>query len=201
MISAISKNDLLRQILQLSSSSNEFTANTSNETDIVVKRRTLDAEYYKVVGKEGLKETYKAYLLLDEERHEARYYEIITSEAKSADISPASNLHVEKEFFKGKTLFKKESGKAWGWETSDPRSFGKVYDYQFDVRKIREPIKSLIEQNGWKFTQALQKGNATHPVSTVQPSVSASSQSFCTNCGAQLLSEQNFCTKCGARIK
>ena len=200
-MSPISKKDLLSQILQLGSSSSEFTVNTSNETDLVVERKIVDAEYYKVVGKEGLKETYKAYLLLDECRDEARYYEIITSEAKSAGIFPTPSLHVEKEFVKGKTLFKKESGKAWGWKKPDPRSFGKVYDYEFDVRKIREPIKNLIEQNGWKFTQVLQKSNATYHISTVQPSVSASSQSFCTSCGTPLLSEQNFCTKCGARIK
>jgi len=200
-MSAFSKNDLLRQILQLSSGSSEFTANPSDETDLVVERKIVDAEYYKVVGKEGLKETYKAYLLLDEERHEARYYEIITSEAKSTGIFPTPSLHVEKEFIKGKSLFKKESGKAWAWKTHDPRSFGKVYDYEFDVRKIREPIKSLIEQSGWKFTQVLQKSNATYAISTVQPSISTSSQSFCTSCGAPLLSEQNFCTKCGARIR
>lgn len=200
-MSAVSKNDLLRQILQLNSSSSEFIANTSNETDLVIERKIVDGEYYKIVGKEGLKETYKAYLLLDEGRREARYYEIITSKAKSAGISPTPSLHVEKEFIKGKTLFKKESGKAWGWKTPDPRSFGKVYDYEFDVRKIREPVKSLIEQNGWKFTQVLQKSNATYAFSTVQPSVSTSSQSFCTSCGAPLSSKENFCTKCGAKIK
>jgi len=200
-MSQVSKNDILRQILQLGSSSNEFTANTSSETDLVIERKIVDAEYYKVVGKEGLKETYKAYLLLDESRREARYYEVITSEAKSAGIFPTPGLHVEKEFVKGKTLFKKESGKAWGWKTSDPRSFGKVYDYEFDVQKIREPIKSLIEQNGWKFTQVLQKSHATYPVSSVQPSASTSRQSFCTSCGTPLPSEQNFCTSCGARIR
>jgi len=200
-MSAFSKNDLLRQILQLSSGSSEFTANPSNETDLVVERKIVDAEYYKVVGKEGLKETYKAYLLLEEERHEARYYEIITSEAKSTSIFPTPRLHVEKEFIKGKSLFKKESEKVWAWKTHDPRSFEKVYDYEFDVRKIREPIKSLIEQSGWKFTQVLQKSNATYTISTVQPSISTTSQSFCTSCGAPLSSEQNFCTKCGARIR
>jgi len=200
-MSAFSKNDLLRQILQLGSSSSEFAVNMSDETDLVVERKIVDAEYYKIVGKEGLKETYKAYLLLDEGCHEARYYEIITSEAKSAGIFPTPSLHVEKEFIKGKTLFKKESGKAWGWKKPDPRSFGEVYDYEFDVRKIREPIKSLIEQNGWRFTQVLQKSNATYPASAVQSSTSTSSQSFCTSCGAPLSFEQNFCTNCGARIR
>jgi len=200
-MTVVSKNDLLRQILQLGSSSSEFSVNTSNETDLVVERKIVDAEYYKLLGKEGLKETYKAYLLLDEGSREARYYEIITSEAKSAGIFPTPSLRVEKQFFKGKTLFKKESGKAWGWKKPDPRSFGKVYDYEFDVRKIREPIKSLIEQNGWKFTQVLQKSNATYPASAVQSSPSTSSRSFCTSCGAQLSSEHNFCTNCGARIR
>jgi len=200
-VSVISKDILLRQILQLGSSSSEFTVNTSNETDLVVERKIVDAEYYKVVGKEELKETYKAYLLLDEGRYEAKYYEIMTSEAKSAGIFPTPSLHVKKEFVKGKTLFKKESGKAWGWKKPDPRSFGKVYDYEFDVRKIREPIKSLIERNGWKFTQVLEKGNATYAISTAQPSVSVASQSFCTSCGAPLSFEQNFCMNCGARVK
>jgi len=73
-MSQVSKNDILRQILQLGSSSSEFTANTSSETDLVIERKIVDAEYYKVVGKEGLKETYKAYLLLDESRrHLARH--------------------------------------------------------------------------------------------------------------------------------
>jgi len=198
-MSAVSKEDLLRQIIQLGSSSSELAVSTSNETDLVIERKIVDAEYYKVVGKEGLKVTYKAYLLLDEGRLEARYYEIITSVARSAGIFPTPSLHVEKEFVKGKTLFKKEIGKAWGWKKPGPRSFGKVYDYEFDFRKIREPIKSLIEQSGWKFTQVLQKSNATYNISTAQPLGSTSSQGFCT-CGAPVLSGHNFCMKCGAKI-
>ena len=38
----------------------------------------------------------------------------------------------------------------------------KVYDYSFDVGKIRDPIRKLVEDSGWKFKQVVFKGDATY---------------------------------------
>ena len=48
----------------------------------------------------------------------------------------------EKKFFRGKIFVHKEFSKEWSFrKRGDPTSFGKVYDYSFDVKKIRMPIK------------------------------------------------------------
>lgn len=38
---------------------------------------------------------------------------------------------------------------------SSPTSFGKAYDYDFDIMKIRDPVKDLAERNGWRFEQII----------------------------------------------
>ena len=60
----------------------------------------------------------------------------------------------EKKFFHGKVWNVKNDG--------DQASVGKIYDYSFDVSKVRDPIRKLIEDSGWKFKQVISKGDATY---------------------------------------
>ncbi len=156
----LSKEDLSQKLVELSQQSDQFTLNKSPETDFVVERKIVDASGYGIAGVDELKKTYKAYLLLDEEKHEARYNEEMHE--SSRELGP-SGLSGEKKFFRGKVIGSKQFGKEWGFKKGgDPTSFDKVYDYSFDVKKLREPIKKLVEESGWKFKQVTFKRDATH---------------------------------------
>lgn len=161
---AISKADLSRKLVELSEQSDQFTLVDSPETDFIVERKIVDASGYGIAGVDEMKKTYKAFLLLDEEKHEARYNEETRESSRSLGLSLNEvGFSMEKKFFRGKVLFSKESGKELNFKKrGDPTSFGKIYDYSFDVKKIREPIKKLVEDSGWKFKHVTLKRNATY---------------------------------------
>jgi len=64
------------------------------------------------------------------------------------------------------------------------------FQYDFDVRRIRDPVKQLVEANGWKFKQIVL--DYKHP--------SRRDQNFCGQCGASLAAGAAFCMNCGKRI-
>jgi hypothetical protein len=70
-----------------------------------------------------------------------------------------------------------------------------VYQYDFDINKIRGPVKQLVEKNGWKFEQIIldYKPDKRAPTTLGQGS-------YCSQCGSQLPSEAAFCTNCGNKV-
>jgi hypothetical protein len=159
----LSKSDLSAKLTELAQKSDQFTLAGSSETDFVVERKIADASGYGILGVDELKKSYRAFLLLDEQTHEARYNEEMTETSREAGFSSGGiGISGEKSFFRGKTLGSKQFGKEWGFKKGgDPSSLGKVYDYSFDVSKIRDPIKKVVEDSGWRFKQVVSKGAAT----------------------------------------
>jgi hypothetical protein len=121
-----------------------------------VEQMIVDAKYFGMASEERLKKTYRAKMWLDEGSREVKYQEILESQSRSVGVLPAPKLEFSKSLFKGKTLFQKEKSTAFGFKkTLDPTSFGKVYDYSYDIEKIRVPIRQVVESAGWKFTQII----------------------------------------------
>ncbi|MGE5637424.1 MAG: hypothetical protein ACM3WQ_01850 [Chloroflexota bacterium] len=160
----LSKTELSTKLTELGHNSDQFTLINSPETDFIVERKIVDASGYGIAGIDELKKSYKAYLLLDEQAHEARYNEEMAETSKEANISSGGiGISGEKKFFRGKSLGSKQFGKSWGVKDNDnSSSIGKIYDYSFDVNKVRDPIKKLVQDSGWKFKQVISKEAATY---------------------------------------
>lgn len=148
--------DLRQKLINLAASSQLFTLRPGDDCDLYLERTIVDAKYYGVASKEKIAKLYTAKMWLVEPERTVKYREIIKEQEGSASVLPAPKLSFEKSAFKGKVFFKKEKGVAFGFKKpADPTSFGKVYDYDFDVTKIRGPVKDLVEGNGWKFEQII----------------------------------------------
>ena len=162
----ISRADLAQKLTELSNQSDQFgLTNGSPETDFIVERKIVDASGFGIAGIDKLEKSYKAYLILDEEAHEARYNEEMTESGRELNISleGGAGVSTEKKFFRGKVIGDKEFGKELGFKRGgDPTSLGKVYDYKFDVNKVRSPIKKLVEDSAWKFKQVILRKDATY---------------------------------------
>ena len=157
---ALSKGDLSTKLTELGQKSDQFTLASSPETDFIVERKIVDASEYGITGVDKLKKSYKAFLLLDEQKHEAKYNEEMAETSASASGTGFSG---EKTFFRGKVIGSKQFGKEWGAKKADdPMSVSQGYDYSFDVSKVRDPIRKLVEDSGWKFKQVIFKGDATY---------------------------------------
>jgi len=123
---------------------------------LYLEHRIVDAEYYGIASKEAVRKKYAAKLWLVPGQRTVKYREIIEEKAASAGVLPAPKLMMKKSFFKGKVLFKKEKETAFGFKKPlDPSSLGKVYQYDFDVEKIRKPVRELVRSEGWRFEQII----------------------------------------------
>ena len=148
--------DLREKLIQLGQSNHQFTITLGEDCDLYLQHSIVDAKFYGIASKEQVKKQYAAKIWIVDQERTVKYREIIQEASSSAGVLPAPKLSFQKSAFKGKVLFKKEKEVAFGFKKpADPSSFGKVYKYDFDVRKIRDPIKDLVESNGWEFEQIL----------------------------------------------
>lgn len=51
-------------------------------------------------------------------------------------------------------------GSAYGIKENG--TLGKVYEYRFDVNRVRDPIVKTIEESGWEFVPVVRKEHATY---------------------------------------
>jgi len=184
--------EVLRQkLIDLGAPGSSFTIRPGEDCDLYLEYSIVDAKYYGIASKEKVAKKYAAKMWLVEDERTLKYREIIQERESSVGVLPAPSASLEKKVFKGKVLFKKEKGVAFGFKKpADPSSFGKVYSYDFDVTKIRGPVKELVEANGWKFEQIiLDYHPAPKPASR-----------FCSHCGAASASGAIFCTECGQKL-
>jgi hypothetical protein len=153
---ASAKNELIEAIFTLAENNADFTALPSTDCDLQVKQKIVDATYYGVASQENVRKTYRAKMWLNDDAKVVKYQEILADTSRSIGVLPTPKLEFGKSMFKGKVLFKKERGAAFGFKKPlDPTSFGKAYNYSFDVEKIRGPIKEAVEAAGWKFEHVI----------------------------------------------
>ena len=150
------KSELIQALLKLGENSSDFRITASTDSDLLLEQKIVDAKFYGVASEERLKNVYGARIWIDDGRKEVKYQEILADRSSVIGILPTPQLQFEKSIWKGKVLFKKEKGVGFGFKKPlDPRSFGKVYDYSFDTEKIRQPIRQVVENAGWKFNQVI----------------------------------------------
>src|SRR4030042_554180 len=58
---------------------------------------------------------------------------------------------LEMEKFQGRTIGSKSFGIGYAFKGPDPLSFGKVYQYRFDVSEMKRPIIEIVTGSGWDF--------------------------------------------------
>jgi len=159
-VAPMAKDELLGKLLALNNPSNPFEIRRSDETDLVVEQRIVEAKWREgelMMTEKGLKKGYKAWLLLDENSHEARFCEeMATEEKEKKGPLGLGGISSQKTTFRGKmigTSHQKGGGFVGG---------KKVYEYEFDLKKVHDPIKKTVEENGWRFKQVATKGAAIY---------------------------------------
>jgi hypothetical protein len=142
--------------MKLGENSPDFRIASSTDSDLLLEQKIVDTKFYGVASEEKLKKVYQAKMWIDEEKKEVKYQEILSDRSSVMGVLPTPQLQFEKSIWKGKALFKKEKSFGFGFKKPlDPGSFEKMYDYSFDIEKIRKPIRQVVENAGWKFTQVI----------------------------------------------
>jgi hypothetical protein len=199
--SAVSKDELTQRLLALNAPSRPYHIAKGEDTDLVVEWNIVNANWYGIFSKNRLSETYRASLLLDEGRHSVRCYEEmgrIEWSAGTRGLVP--HVHYQKNTFGGRVLYKKEWGKGYGIKQLSPMEAGEVYDYNFDINEIRDPIEAAVTESGWEWVPVTGRKNATYkslPATAVAARVNTI---FCSHCGEKVSSDTTFCPHCGAKL-
>jgi hypothetical protein len=160
------KDQLIENIIQLGSRTGQFSASKGKDTDVFIERKIVDADYYQAHdhSEQMIERVYRAYILLDESSHEAKYNEEITQLSHEEALNPSTgeaSFGISKSLFRGKTFVHKEFGKTWEIKKKNAAP-GKVVDYSFDVKSIRGPIEGMLSQNGWKLSLVTLRKDATY---------------------------------------
>jgi hypothetical protein len=195
---SVSKQVLIDKILALNDPSRPYRIVRGTDTDLVAEWKIADAEWYGIFNKNGLRESYRAFLLLDEIRHSVRCCEELGSVSWTTGLDGLIPIvSFKKSFFRGRILYSKEYAKGYGLKQLAPPEAGKVYDYKFDVGEIRGPIILTVEDNGWEWVPVTALRHATYrQLSIAQQNRS----SYCAYCKAKLETDATYCVTCGREV-
>lgn len=160
-VAALGKEQLKQRLFSLNSQELAYEIKPSSEADLALEWKIVDARWYALFAKERLRKTYRAFIVLDELRRSARYYEEMATVqwmAGAEGLTP--RVAYQNQFFKGRILFQKSWGVQYGIKKDG--KLGKVYEYNFDVDAVRNPLKKVIEESGWEFVPVVRKEHATY---------------------------------------
>lgn len=147
-IAPVPRDELMEKILGLGGEKVPFKITESEESDILVELKVVDAEWYEFFAKAGLEKTYKIYLLLDNAEKEVRALEKIGEVSWKKGVPTIS---YSKSSFQGRTIAYKEFGTSYAFKEPKPSSFGKVYEYSFDVNDVKNPLIEITTSFGWSY--------------------------------------------------
>ncbi|RZJ03534.1 MAG: hypothetical protein EON89_11140 [Brevundimonas sp.] len=113
------------------------------KVDMVAEWRIVDAKWYEIFAKAGIKKVFKILMKFDEEKGEVRAVDELWEvewragiPTLSAAASASRGQQFEKSF---ETVYAfREDG-----------SFGEVYDYAFDTTEIKNPVRAAVLASGW----------------------------------------------------
>lgn len=144
----ITEPELRDRLLALNHEQLPFAIRPGDISELEASWKIVDASWYEIFGKAGIKKTHTIYLTLDERKHEVRALEESMDVEWQAGV-PQLSLSVEK--FQGRTLGSKSFGTGYAFTSIDPLDFGKAYSYRFDVSEMKDPIVQTILEAGWSY--------------------------------------------------
>ena len=155
--SAINKEELHKKILSLNSPELPYQINITEESDFLLEWKIVDAKWYGIFSKEKVEKTYRAFILLDDNRKTVRYYEEMCNVEWhiGTDGLLKPSIRYSAQAWKGRILLHKSWGVQYGIKESG--ELGKVYEYKFDIGYARDPLKKVVLENGWEFVPVVRK--------------------------------------------
>jgi hypothetical protein len=160
----VSKSILIDRLLALNDTSKPYHIMKGSDTDLVAEWKIVDANWFGVMNKNGLKQAYRALLLVDESRYSVRCCEELGSVSWTVGLKgPIPAVSYARTFFRGRILYSKQYARGYGLRQLTPTEPGRVYEYRFDVNEIRGPIIVTVEDSGWEWVPVTARRQATYP--------------------------------------
>ncbi len=146
-IPVLSAEDVVKRILSVNRDSAPFQIidGKAEGVDLIAEWKIVDAKWYEIFAKAGLKKVFRIRMKLDEAKHEVRAKdEEFTVEWRAGTPS----LSAAVSSFQGQQT-SIEFGAAYAFtEEGVP---GQVYKYRFSTSEIKKPLQEAVAACGWSY--------------------------------------------------
>lgn len=154
-VAPVERGELEQRLLRLNHEQVPFVVERGETSDVEAAWKIVDASWYEIFAKSGIKKSHRIYLKLDEGKREARALEESLDVEWRAGV-PSLSVSVEK--MQGRTLGSKSFGTGYAFTGVNPLTFGEAYNYRFDVSEMKDPIIRTITSSGWSYVPVTTKG-------------------------------------------
>ena len=120
-------------------------AKPEEKCDLVVEWRIVDAKWYEIFAKAGLKSVFKIFLKFDDAKKEVRGVDQEWSVAWRAGVP---SLSIAASAFRGQ---KTEVSFGTAYAFTEKLGYGQVYNYRFSTPEMKTPLQKAITDAGWTY--------------------------------------------------
>ena len=118
---------------------------SSENVDLIAEWKIVDAKWYEIFAKAGLKKVFRIYMKFDDAKKHVRTKDEEYTVEWRAGV-PSLSMSASK--FQGQTT-SIEFGAAYAFtEEFKP---GQVYKYRFSTSEMKKPIQEAIQACGWSY--------------------------------------------------
>ncbi len=146
-VAAVAPEVLKEAILAVNRDSAPFqiTPCTDGSADLVAEWKIVDAKWYEIFAKAGLKKVFRIKMRLDEDKREVRALDEEYSVEWRAGV-PSLSLAVSG--FRGQ---KSEVSFGTAYAFTEEFKPGQVYKYRFNSAELKNPLREAVLAGGWTW--------------------------------------------------
>ena len=111
--------------------------------DLVAEWKLVDAKWYEIFAKAGVKRVFKVLMKFDEKKGEVR---AVDQEYEIEWRAGVPHLYLVADGFRGQ---KWEASFETVYAFREDLTFGKVYEYKFNTSEIKDPLVEATQAAGW----------------------------------------------------
>ncbi len=136
---------LREQLLAINRKTAPFTVRDGGPegVDLVAEWRIVDAKWYEIFAKAGIKRVFKILMKFDDLKGEVR---AVDQEWSVEWRAGTPEMSLKGEAFRGQ-VWEKSFEVVYAFR--EDLSYGKVYEYSFDTEEMKNPLIEATRQAGW----------------------------------------------------
>lgn len=117
----------------------------SGKADLVAEWKIVDAKWYEIFAKAGLKRVFRIYMKLDPAKKEVRAVDEAWTVEWRAGVP---SLAIEAKAFRGQ---QQEMSFGMAYAFTEELRPGVVYNYRFNTGEIKGPLQEAVTGAGWTW--------------------------------------------------
>lgn len=144
-VTAVSADKIRAAILALNRDTAPYLISECDDgsCDLVAEWKIVDAKWYEIFTKAGLKKAFKVKMRLDLENSEVRAVDQDYTISWKAGVP---SLELQASGFRGQKT-EMSFGTAYGF--TEELKLGKIYNYRFNSSEVKTPLQQVVTDNGW----------------------------------------------------